>query len=112
MGFRLALVLVALAAAASATASFAADTGRSRPVSSLKEADKTIWMTEWVACHRTTLHVLARELGLKVTPNHTVQTTALLFAKFAERNIYDPGHDFTTGVDGCRNGILWRFFHS
>jgi hypothetical protein len=111
MARALAVVAVALAAVLVTAAPFAADTGRSRPPAALSDDEKTIWMTEWVACRHESLGRLARELNLKVTANRTVQATARFFARVAERPLYDDPHQYQLAVDGCRNGILWRFFH-
>ena len=103
------LVLAAFCFVVSAAA--AIDHGRLRPPARLNEDQKVIWMGEWVACRHQSIGELAHELHLKVPAGRTVQLIAVTIAKVAERPLYDDPHQFTLAVDGCRNGILWRFYH-
>ncbi|HZO98383.1 MAG TPA: hypothetical protein VFB42_13565 [Gaiellaceae bacterium] len=107
------LVLTAALAAALAAAPLAADLdkGRQRPPAALSLQEKVIWMGEWAACRHQSLRNLARELGLKVPAGRTPQVTAKVIAKFAEAPLWNLESEFQTAVDGCRNGILWRFYH-
>ena len=114
MRARVVLVLVAAVSGLLATASFAADrdTGRLRPPTALPEANKSIWMTEWVACRHERLGRLARQIGVKVTSSRPPQVVAILIAKKAEAPLYDnDATQLTVAIDGCRNGILWRYYH-
>jgi len=114
---RLRVVLAAVLGAVFATGSIAAavasdqDQGRQRPPAALSDHYKALWMGEWVACRHRTLHGLAKELRLKVPAGRTPQVTAKLIAKIAEGPLWSLREEFTTAVDGCRNGILWRFYH-
>ncbi len=106
------VLLVALLGVALAAAAFASDDrGRDRPPSRLSEANKSIWMSEWVACDHRSLGGLARELGLKVPAGRTPQVTAKMIAKVAEAPLWNLESELVTAVDGCRNGILWRYYH-
>jgi hypothetical protein len=105
------LMLAALICAAPAVASRTQDQGRLRPPVQLKNDDKVIWMSEWVACRHSSLHHLASELGLKVPPGRTPQVTAKIIAKIAEEPLWNLETEYVVAVDGCRNGILWRFYH-
>jgi hypothetical protein len=109
---RLGVVLAALLSAVFASTALALDTGRSRPPGNLTEDGKALWMGEWVACQHKRLGALASEIGVKVPPGRSVQRTARLIAKTAEAPLWSLDSEFATGVDGCRNGILWRFYHS
>ena len=114
---RLRVVLAAGLGAVFATVSIAAavasdqDQGRQRPPAALSDHYKALWMGEWVACRHRTLHGLAKELHLNVPAGRTPQVTAKLIAKIAEGPLWSLQEEFTTAVDGCRNGILWRFYH-
>jgi hypothetical protein len=112
---RLRIVLAALLSAVFATAAIAAaadqDQGRQRPPAALTEHYKALWMGEWAACRHRSLHGLANELHLKVPAGRTPQVTAKVIARAAEGTLWNLQEELTTAVDGCRNGILWRFYH-
>jgi hypothetical protein len=109
---RLGVVLAALLSAVFASTALALDTGRSRPPGSLTEDGKALWMGEWVACQHTRLGALASEMHVKIPAGRSVQLVARLVAKTAEEPLWSLDSELATGVDGCRNGILWRFYHS
>jgi hypothetical protein len=94
-------------------AALAADTdkGRQRPPLALSEDAKSIWMGEWVACTHKRLGALAQEIGVKVTSGRPVQMVARLIARKAEAPLWNVDEELQTAIDGCRNGILWRFYH-
>jgi len=100
-------VLCAAAAAASDS-----DRGSFRPPAKLSDSSKTIWMTEWVACNHTKLGALAKSVGVRIPSSRPPQVAAKLIAEKAEASLYDVESDLTVAVDGCRNGILWRYYHS
>jgi hypothetical protein len=107
-------LLAVAASALFATAALAADrdTGRLRPPAALAEANKSIWMTEWVACRHERLGKLAKQIGIKVTSGRPPQVVAVLIAKKAEAPLYDnDAIQLKIAIDGCRNGILWRYYH-
>ena len=107
------LMLAAVAFALSMSAVLAADTdkGRSRPPLALTEDSKALWMGEWVACTHKRLGALAKEIGVKVTSGRPVQVAARLIARKAETPLWNVGDELDTAIDGCRNGILWRYYH-
>ena len=96
------------AAAACASSS---DRGSSRPPVNLSDSSKTLWMTEWVACHHTKLGALAKSVGVRIRSGSTPQLVARLIAKKAEALLYDTTNGLGIAVDGCREGILWRYYH-
>lgn len=100
-----------LALAIGVSSAAAADQGRKQPPARYSESNKTLWMSEWVACSHKRLASLAREIGVKVTSGTTPQTVAVRIAHKAEAPIYDIYDGFAIAVDGCRNGILWRYYH-
>jgi hypothetical protein len=112
---RLRIVLAAVIGAVLMTAAVAVasdqDHGRQRPPAALTDHYKALWMGEWAACRHHSLHGLAKELNLKVPAGRTPQVTARMIAKVAEGTLWNINKEFTTAVDGCRNGILWRFYH-
>ena len=105
------LALVALAISATAAAA-GVDKGLSRPPANLSGYHKAIWMSEWVACWRVrSLQQFARELNIK-NPNFiTPQQSARLLSVRAMRFLYEDPRELATAREGCRNGILWRFYH-
>jgi hypothetical protein len=107
------LLLAAVAFALCVSAALAADTdkGRQRPPLALSEDSKSIWMSEWVACTHRRLGALANEIGVKVTAGRAVQVVARLIARKAETPLWNVGEELETAIDGCRNGILWRYYH-
>jgi len=107
------LVLAAAVCALCAAAAFAADAdkGRQRPPARLSEQNKSIWMGEWVACTHKRLAALAKEIGIKVPSGRAPQVAATLIAKKAEAPLWEIGLELETAIDGCRNGILWRYYH-
>jgi hypothetical protein len=108
------LVLLALVALALPVAAVSADVdkGRQKPPAKLTDYHKAIWMSEWVACWRVkTLQQFARELKIK-NPNFiTPQQSARLLSVRAMRFLYEDPAELVTAREGCRNGILWRFYH-
>jgi len=103
--------LVALVLPVAAAAS-GVDKGRSRPPMNLTNHHKAIWMSEWVACWRPpTMQQLARELNMPHVKLFTPQQAALVLSKRAMRFLYEDPAEIRTALDGCRNGILWRFYH-
>jgi hypothetical protein len=108
------LVLALAVSALVAAAAFASDrdTGRLRPPVALADAKKSIWMTEWVACRHERLGRLAKQIGIKITSGRPPQVVAVLIAKKAEAPLYDnDATELAVAIDGCRNGILWRYYH-
>jgi hypothetical protein len=107
------LLLAAVAFALCVSAALAADTdkGRQRPPLALSEDSKSIWMGEWVACTHKRLGALAKEIGVKVSSGRPVQVIARLIARKAETPLWNVDEELETAIDGCRNGILWRFYH-
>jgi hypothetical protein len=107
------LVLAAMSCFTCAVAAFAADMdrGRSRPPAALTDENKSIWMTEWVACRHDRLGKLAKVIGVKITSARPPQVVAEMIARKAEAPLYDIYNGFPVAVDGCRNGILWRYYH-
>jgi hypothetical protein len=102
--FVLALVIGVSSAAA-------VDQGRKQPPARYSESNKTVWMSEWVACNHQRLASLARVIGVEIRSGTTPQALAVRIAKKAEAPIYDIYDGFAIAVDGCRNGILWRYYH-
>jgi hypothetical protein len=110
-GVVLALAAVTFALCASAAFASGEDRGLLRPPQRLTESAKTIWMGEWVACRHERLGRLASIIGVKIPSGRAPQVAATLIAKRAEAPLWEVATDFVTAVDGCRNGILWRYYH-
>jgi hypothetical protein len=108
-----AFLLAAVTSAFVVAAAVAADTdrGRERPPAQLTEENKSVWMSEWVACRHLRMSALAKEIGIKITSGRPPQVAAVLIARKAEAPLYEIGDALDAAVDGCRNGILWRFYH-
>ena len=112
MRFGIAFLLAAVTSALFvATALASTDRGRLRPPLQLTEENKAVWMTEWVACRHLRLSALAKEIGVKIPAGRAPQVAAILIAKKAEAPLYEVGDALVAAIDGCRNGILWRFYH-
>jgi hypothetical protein len=108
---RTAGVLV-LALAIGVSSAGAADQGRNQPPVKLSDSNKALWMGEWVACNNRPLSALAREIGMKIPSGRTPQTEAKLVAQKAESPLYDIYDGLSIAIDGCRSGILWRYYHA
>ena len=106
-------MLAAVTCAICAAAALASDSdrGRLRPPAALPDASESIWMSEWVACTHKRLSALASEIGVKVTAGRPVQVAARLIARKAEAPLWNVSEELETAIDGCRNGILWRYYH-
>ncbi len=93
-------------------ASSGVDKGRSTPPNHLTNYHKAIWMSEWVACWRPlTLRGLARELNMPKVKIFNPQQGARTLSRRAMRFLYEDPAEAKTALEGCRNGILWRFYH-
>ena len=114
---RFGFVLAALIGVVLATAAVAAavDKGSDRPPTKLAlpltEKDKALWMGEWAACRNMRLSKFAKLMRIKIPPGRTPQVAARLVAKTAEAPLWNLENELHVAVDGCRNGILWRFYH-
>jgi hypothetical protein len=109
--FMLAALLGAVLASASVALGADRDQGISRPPGAIAPKYKALWMGEWVACSHKSLRGLAQELHLKVPAGRKVQVTATMVAKVAEAPLWNLQQELDVAVNGCRNGILWRFYH-
>ncbi len=110
------IVVVALLALALAGASLAAgatrgDRGNDRPPAHLSDDGKSIWMTEWTACWRVTMGRLSNVLHIPVRAGASPQQAAARLAHRAVWLLYETQPETLTAADGCRNGILWRYYH-
>jgi hypothetical protein len=85
--------------------------GTSRPPGTITVPHKSIWMTEWVACNQVSLKTLASQLSMKVPPHRTPLQDAKILANRAMQFLYETDAETTVAIDGCTNGILWRYFH-
>src|SRR5262245_25079209 len=103
--------LVALVVPATALGA-GVDKGLSKPPAKLSSYHKAIWMSEWVACWRPlTMRELARELRMGTMRIITPQQAARALSVRAMRFLYEDPVELATAREGCRNGILWRFYH-
>ena len=95
-----------------AVAAAGVDKGVSKPPTRLTNHHKAIWMSEWVACWRpATMQALANELKMSKLKIYTPQQGARVLSQRAMRFLYEDPIEAKTAVEGCRNGILWRFYH-
>ena len=105
-GIVTAALAVSLAAAASAV-----DHGKDQPPAALTSDFQSIWMTEWTACWRTPMARISKVLHIPVRSGTTPQQAANKLSKRAVKWLYETREELAAGADGCRNGILWRFYH-
>ena len=111
-GLVLGLVLAAMLAGLVATGlAGAADRGKDRPPARLTDDAKSIWMTEWTACWRVSMGRMSKVLHIPVRPGTTPQQAARKLARRAVYLLYETAPETLTAADGCRNGILWRYYH-
>jgi hypothetical protein len=100
-GIALAAAIVCLTAASAAGAAASSDRGSDRPPARLDDDAKALWMTEWTACWRVSLARMSEILHIPVTSGITPQQAARRLSK----------RELATAADGCRNGVLWRYYH-
>ena len=87
------------------------DKGTDRPPNRLTDNGKSIWMTEWSACWRVPLTHLSNVLNVHAKPGETPQQTAKRLANRAVYLLYETRPETRVAADGCRNGILWRYYN-
>jgi hypothetical protein len=115
-----ALALVAALGVAAGAPANGIDKGSDRPPTSvptpsgtlgLTSDGQSIWMTEWGACWRLTMTHLSRELGVRIHSGVSPQQAARRLATRAVFLLYETTPETLAAKDGCRNGILWRYYH-
>ena len=106
----LSAVLLAATLAASPSA-FGADHGKDRPPTNLTSDFQAIWMTEWSACWHSSLSRISHALHIPVRSGMTPQQAANRLSKRAVKWLYETREELVAGADGCRNGILWRYYN-
>ena len=116
----LALIVGAALGAATVSAADGIDRGSDRPPASVSTSTgrlglssdaKSIWMTEWVACWQLTMGHLSKELQIPIHSGVSPQQAARRLATRAVFLLYETTPETLTAKDGCRNGILWRYYH-
>jgi hypothetical protein len=108
------LVLAALLVcvwAAGASAARSADRGKDRPPGRLTEDAKSIWMTEWTACWRVPMSNMSKVLHIPLRPGMTPQQAANSLRAARSTCCIETTPETLAAADGCRNGILWRYYH-
>lgn len=113
---RLGVVIVAALSACAllgATVGEAAgiDKGSNRPPAKLTSDFQAIWMTEWSACWHIPLGAISKTLHIPVRAGMTPQQAANKLSKRAVFLLYNTAPETAAGADGCRNGILYRYYH-
>ncbi len=87
------------------------DTGKNRPPAKLTSDFQSIWMTEWSACWHLPLGAISNTLHIPVRAGMTPQQAANKLSKRAVFLLYNTAPETAVGADGCRNGILYRYYH-
>jgi hypothetical protein len=103
--------VLSVCALATAPAAFGQDRGKDRPPVSLTEDFQAIWMTEWSACWTSSMTRISHALHISVKSGMTPQQAANKLSKRAVKFLYETTPELKAGADGCRNGILWRYYH-
>lgn len=113
-------IAVLVLCAAGAASGAAPDKGSDRPPSrvaaasgvlNLTEDFKSIWMTEWAACWRVSMGHLSGVLHIPIHAGVTPQQAAKKLSNRAVYLLYETTPETVAAADGCRNGILWRYYH-
>jgi hypothetical protein len=78
---------------------------------SLTSDGKSIWMTEWSACWNITMGHLSKVLHIPIHAGVSPQQAARKLATRAVFLLYETTPETLAAKDGCRNGILWRYYH-
>jgi hypothetical protein len=116
----LALIIGVALGAGTAAAAGGIDKGSNRPPAAVPAASgklglssdgKSIWMTEWGACWRVTMGHLSKVLHIPIHAGLTPQQAANKLATRAVFLLYETTQETLAAKDGCRNGILWRYYH-
>lgn len=110
-GGLLLFVLSALAVPGATSAAAGSDRGSDRPPAALSLDGKALWMTEWTACWHEKMGRLSAILDIPISSGVTPQTAAKKLSKRAIKDLYETKEELAIGADGCRNGILWRYYH-
>jgi hypothetical protein len=100
-----------ISALATAPAAFAVDRGKDRPPRNLTSDFQAIWMTEWSACWTSSMTRISHALHIPVGSGMTPQQAAGKLSRRAVKFLYETTPELRAGADGCRNGILWRYYH-
>ena len=66
---------------------------------------------EWTACWHERMSRLSAILSVPIKPGYTPQIAARKLSKRAMKDLYQTQRELEIGADGCRNGILWRYYH-
>jgi hypothetical protein len=109
--FLLAVLLGAVLATSLTAGAATIDKGSDSPPGKLSSDAKAIWMTEWVACWRVSMSDLSKVLRVPVRSGATPQQAAKKLAHRAVFLLYETEPELVVGADGCRNGILWNYYH-
>ena len=72
---------------------------------------KALWMTEWTACWHEKMGRLSALFHIPIRATDTPQIAAKKLSTRAMRDLYITQEEIAIGADGCRNGILWRYYH-
>ena len=107
----LGLLAGAVLGVAVATGAVRVDRGSDRPPGRLTDDGKSIWMTEWTACWRVKMSRLSSILHIPIRAGTTPQQAAKKLSHRAVFLLYETRPELLTAADGCRNGILWRYYH-
>ncbi len=107
---------VAALAALTVPAAFAKSTPDQRilhlPPAKLTSHLKAVWMGEWEECSVRSFTYMAKQFEMTVPASQTPQQIANRIANRAEMYLYYNDDETAAGVDGCRNGLLWHFYHA
>jgi hypothetical protein len=109
--FALGLLAATVLGVAAATGATRIDKGSDRPPRTLTEDGKSIWMTEWSACWRVKMSHISSVLHVRIESGMTPQQAAKKLANRAVFLLYETRPELVAAADGCRNGILWRYYH-
>jgi hypothetical protein len=116
-------LLAAGAVAGSSSAALTLDRGRAynNVPTYFQGTDRSNWKNEWLVCASSTMRELAQDpdvhlslrtirTWLSVSPQYTARKLAYVIE--LRTNLDDNGQVEAAPLDGCRNGILYRYYHA
>jgi len=116
---------VMLATTLTTSASATSQVDRGRPLRSVpswfRGQERTIWRTEWQVVAGAPMRQLARDPDVRLSQG-TLRSWLAVSPQYAAQRLAHrietgdagagwTGYQLEAAIDGCRNGILWSYYH-